>query len=106
MMIFQICHSEVRKVEDPRIEAYDRYSLKLHKKAAALLLEHSDACFFAAKKLGTIKVQGKSGMTTKTVSGDRIIYSNNDPAYLAKNRYNLPDELPMDWNAIREEMLK
>ena len=45
MMIFQICHSEVRKVEDPRIEAYDRYSLKLHKKAAALLLEHSDACF-------------------------------------------------------------
>jgi len=106
MMIFQICHSEVRKVEDPRIEAYDRYSLKLHKKAAALLLEHSDACFFAAKKLGTIKVQGKSGMTTKTVSGDRIIYTNNDPAYLAKNRYNLPDELPMDWNAIREEMLK
>jgi hypothetical protein len=97
MMIFQICHSEVRKVEDPRIEAYDRYSLKLHKKAAALLLEHSDACFFAAKKLGTIKVQGKSGMTTKTVSGDRIIYTNNDPAYLAKNRYNLPDELPMDW---------
>jgi len=71
-----------------------------------LLLEHSDACFFAAKKLGTIKVQGKSGMTTKTVSGDRIIYTNNDPAYLAKNRYNLPDELPMDWNAIREEMLK
>jgi len=103
---FQICHSEVRKVEDPRIEAYDRYSLKLHKKAAALLLEHSDACFFAAKKLGTIKVQGKSGMTTKTVSGDRIIYTNNDPAFLAKNRYNLPDELPMDWNAIREEMLK
>jgi hypothetical protein len=45
-------------------------------------------------------------MTTKTVSGDRIIYPNNDPAYLAKNRYNLPDELPMDWNAIREEMLK
>ena len=106
MMIFQICHSEVRKVEDPRIEAYDRYSLKLHKKASALLLEHSDACFFAAKKLGTIKVQGKSGMTTKTVSGDRIIYTNNDPAFLAKNRYNLPDELPMDWNTIREEMLK
>ena len=70
------------------------------------MLEHSDARFLAAKKLGTIKVQGKSGMTTKTVSGDRIIYTNNDPAFLAKNRYNLPNELPMDWNTIREEMLK
>jgi hypothetical protein len=107
MMIFQICHSEVRKVEDPRIEPYDRYSLKLHRKASALLLEHSDACFFAAKKLGTIKVQGKSGgMTTKTVSGDRIIYTNEEPAFLAKNRYNLPDEIPMDWETIRGEMLK
>jgi hypothetical protein len=106
MMIFQICHSDVRKVEDPRVEAYDRFSLKLHKKAAALLLEHSDACFFAAKKLGTIKVQGKSGMTTKTIAGDRLIYTNNDPAFLAKNRYNLPDELPMEWSAIREAMLK
>ena len=45
-------------------------------------------------------------MTTKTVSGDRIIYTNNDPAFLAKNRYNLPDELPMEWPAIREAMLK
>ena len=45
-------------------------------------------------------------MTTKTVSGDRIIYTNEEPAFLAKNRYNLPDEIPMDWKIIREEMLK
>ena len=56
MMIFQICHSEVRKVEDPRIEAYDRYSLKLHKKAAALLLEHSDAVSYTHLTLPTKRI--------------------------------------------------
>jgi hypothetical protein len=60
-----------------------------------------------------MKVQGKGGnMTTKTVNiqdggvDTRVIYTQEKPAYLAKNRYGLPEELPMDWSIIREEMLK
>jgi hypothetical protein len=107
MTIIQIAHNQIKKVEDPRIEPFDRHELKLHRKAADLLLEHSDACFFASFKLGTVKVQGKGGnMTTKAVSGDRVCYTVEKPAYLAKNRYGLPEELPFDWATIREEMLK
>ena len=107
MTIIQIAHNQIKKVEDPRIEPFDRHELKLHRKAADLLLEHSDACLFASFKLGTVKVQGKGGnMTTKAVSGDRMCYTVEKPAYLAKNRYGLPEELPMDWATIREEMLK
>jgi hypothetical protein len=107
MTIIQIAHNQIKKVEDPRIEAFDRHELKLHRKAADLLLEHSDACLFASFKLGTVKVQGKGGnMTTKAVSGDRVCYTVEKPAYLAKNRYGLPEELPFDWATIREEMLK
>lgn len=107
MTIIQIAHNQIKKVEDPRIEPFDRHELKLHRKAADLLLEHSDACLFASFKLGTVKVQGKGGnMTTKAVSGDRMCYTVEKPAYLAKNRYGLPEELPMDWKIIREEMLK
>jgi hypothetical protein len=45
-------------------------------------------------------------MTTKAVSGDRVIYAVEKPAYLAKNRYGLPESLPFEWETVREEMLK
>lgn len=106
-MIMQIAHNQIKRFESPEIEAYDRHELKLHRKAADLILEHSDCCFFANYKLGTVQVKGKGGnMTTKAVSGDRVIYCVEKPAYLAKNRYALPESLPFDWETVRAEMLK
>ncbi len=107
MVIVQVAHNQIQKVEDPRIEHYDRHTIKLHRKATDLLVEHADAVFFGAFKLGQVQVKGKGGgMTTKAVSGDRVVYTQDSVAYLAKNRYGLPEELPMEWSAIREEMLK
>ena len=106
-MIMQIAHNQIKRFESPEIEAYDRHELKLHRKAADLILEHSDCCFFANYKLGTVQVKGKGGnMTTKAVSGERIIYCQEKPAYLAKNRYALPETLPFEWETVRAEMLK
>ena len=105
--IMQIAHNQIKRFESPEIEAYDRHELKLHRKAADLILEHSDCCFFANFKLGTVQVKGKGGnMTTKAVAGDRILYCQEKPAYLAKNRYALPESLPFDWETVRSEMLK
>ena len=44
-------------------------------------------------------------MTTKAVSGDVVAYCREKPAYLAKNRYALPDQLPFSWPEIRKAML-
>ena len=105
--IMQIAHNQIKRFESPEIEAFDRHELKLHRKAADLILEHSDCCFFANFKLGTVQVKGKGGtMTTKAVSGDRVIYTKESTAYLAKNRYGLPEMLPFEWETVREEMLK
>jgi len=105
--IMQIAHNQIKRFESPEIEAFDRHELKLHRKAADLILEHSDCCFFANFKLGTVQVKGKGGtMTTKAVSGDRVIYTKESTAYLAKNRYGLPEMLPFVWETVREEMLK
>jgi hypothetical protein len=107
MTILLIAHNQIKRFESPEIEPYDRHELKLHRKAGDLILEHSDCCFFANYKLGTVKVQGKGGqMTTKATQGDRVIYTQEKPAFLAKNRYALPPEMPFEWSAIREEMLK
>jgi len=49
----------------------------------------------------------------KATSGERMIYLSSDASYEAKNRYSLPDELPLSWPAFakaigwakREEVL-
>ena len=106
MITLQIAHNQIKRFESPEIEAFDRHELKLHRKAADLVLENSDCCFFANYKLGTVKVQGKGGtMTTKAVAGDVIAYCREKPAFLAKNRYALPDTLPFDWKEIRSAMI-
>ena len=108
MMVLQIAHSHIIKFESPEIEAFDRFTLKLHRKASDLILEHSDCCFFANFKLGTAQVQGKGGkMTTKAVQGERVLYTIERPAFLAKNRYGLEAELKFDaWDTVREGIIK
>lgn len=107
MTVLQIAHNQIKRYEDPSQEPADRHEIKLHRKAADLIVEHSDAVFFCNYKLGTVQVKGKGGgMTTKTIAGDRKIFTEQAPGYLAKNRYGLPSEMPMDWQAIREEMIK
>ena len=46
MIIFLIAHSEIRKQEDPRVEPFDKYIIKLHRKASDLVSEYSDVIFF------------------------------------------------------------
>lgn len=107
MVICQICHSDVRTFHDPETESYDQYVLKLNKSASSLVQENADAIFFLTYKKGTVKTQGgKGGDTMKVVQGDRTIYAEQSSSYLAKNRYQLPKELPFDWLAIREMIIK
>jgi len=37
-------------------------------------------------------------------AGTRAIYTEERPAFLAKNRHRLPPELPLDWNALTQAM--
>jgi hypothetical protein len=35
-------------------------------------------------------------------SGERLVYTNEKPAFQAKNRYSLPDSLPLSWQALQD----
>ena len=106
MTILHICHNIVKRVESPEISPYDQNQIKLHAKAAALVSEWSDCVFFTNYKLGEVKVKGKGGqMNTKAVSGERVIYTEERPAFHAKNRYGLDFEMPFDWKEIRNAII-
>lgn len=97
-----LAHSHVKPFNDPLGNPFDRYELRLHKGTSALWLGWSDCCLFmcfdvtvkTARRNAAIDVKGKA------VDARRVVYTSKDAAYDAKNRYNLPEELALDWKAF------
>ena len=106
MTVIQIAHTDIRRFDSPEHEPYDRYVIKLHARAAALLQEHSDVVLFANYRISTVKsdVGFNKKVTRALGSGERVLYTAERPAFLAKNRYGLPDVLPLDWQAFAAAM--
>lgn len=106
MTIVMTAHSQVVRVEDPTMPAYDRHGLKLHKRAAALAEEFADVILFAALQTNTVTEDaGFSGKRVRATStGERIMHTVGQPAFLAKSRYSLPSPLPLAWEAFAQAM--
>ena len=112
MGVILIAHAKVERFEDPEAPAYDRYSPRVHKHAAALLCEWSDAVLFATRKFRT-ETQDAGFGRERTIAvglgkdgGERILRTVGGPSCIAKNRYNLPTELPLSWEALAKELTK
>lgn len=97
MHIVLLAHSWVKPFKNPEGEDYDRYELKLNNKAAGLLKEWSDCVLFANYE--TFAVEDKRTKRVKGVDNDgaRIMHTSRRAAFDAKNRYNLPEHLPLSW---------
>jgi AAA domain len=106
MTVIQIAHTDIRRFDNPESDPYDRYVIKLHARASALLQEHSDVVLFANYRISTVKsdVGFNKKVTRALGSGQRVLYTNERPAFLAKNRFELPDSLDLDWQAFAEAM--
>ncbi len=96
-----IAHSKIERFESPETESYDRYSPKLHKHAAALVQEWADEVLFACYRVMTRATDEGFGKerTRGLGTGERLLRTTERPAHLAKNRLDLPDELPLLWDA-------
>lgn len=99
MSIIMLAHSVTAQFKNPEGADYLRYQVGLHPKAAGLFREWSDAVLFAryesTVKSDKRKVQGVS-------TGRRIMETQWNAAWDAKNRYSLPEFLPLDWSALDE----
>lgn len=92
-------HSLLKKFEQPdEMGAYDRYELKLTKYVAPLVKEWADTILFANYK--TYVISDENGKK-KASGGNRVMYTSHHPCWDAKNRDNLPEELPFDFEQIK-----
>ena len=104
-----LAHSEVRTFNSPVVDPYDRYVLKLHKHAANRLTEWCDNIFFGDHRV-IIKKEGE-GFSKKSKGigqGERVLYTEERPAFLAKSRMELPFEIDIPkidgWAAISQHI--
>lgn len=100
-----VSHSMARKFERPDEEgAYDRYELKLSRKTAPMVKEWADMLLFLDYKVLVETESDKKGNVTKAKAkgGRRIIRTTHHPCWDAKNRFGLPDELPLSYDSIAQ----
>jgi len=95
MNIILLAHSQIKSFKNPEGDDFDRYEMKLHHKAGGLLQEWADEVFFASYET---YAHEKKGRVRGISSGARIIHTTRTAAYDAKNRHDLPSELPLSWD--------
>lgn len=102
MAVVLIAHCEIKRFDSPETEPYDRYQPKLQARSSALVREWCDAVLFANYRTIVKKAEvGFNKEVSRGIStGERLLYTSERPAYMAKNRYALPESIPLAWEAF------
>lgn len=108
MNIIIVAHTTVKSFNDPEHEPYDRYSLKLDKRNDALIREWADYVLFAnwdtrvnqkTDKMGN-PLPGLEGKAKAKSYGKRLLFTQRSAAFDAKQRFAIPERLPLEWQAF------
>lgn len=92
-------HAKPRKFELPEEAGqFDRYEMKLSRQVAPLLKEWCDMLLFFNYKTYVVATESNR---KKAQGGKRVMYTSHHPCWDAKNRFNLPEELDMDFSSIK-----
>lgn len=108
MAVILIAHTTIKRFDSPEVEPYDRYQPKLQDRSNALIREWCDAVLFANYKTIVKKDDvGFNRTSNRGIStGERLLFTSERPAFMAKNRYGLPDSIPLAWDAFAEAIAK
>lgn len=97
-------HAALRKFEQPdEMGSYDRWEMKLGSKTtnkiSPLIKEWADIVLFCNYKTMVVQTD-KDGKKHKAQGNRRVMYTQHHPCWDAKNRYGLPEEIPMEYAQI------
>lgn len=94
-----VAHAKVSRTSPPdQTDGYDRYELKLTKQVAPLFKEWADLVLFCNYRIQV--VEGSDGRLKAQGGKERIMHASHSAAWDAKNRFGLPDEMPMEFGQL------
>jgi hypothetical protein len=107
MTVVLVSHAEVIRVEDPRAPTFTSYSPKLNKRARALVVDACDVVGFLAEDLRTVSDDSGFRERVRASAGNgRYLFLEGRPAFAAKNRFRMPEKVPIPINFDFSELSK
>lgn len=106
--VIMLAHPEIKRFDSPVTDPYDRYKVKLRKRATAFICEKVDILAFINYR---ISIKTKEVARQKTVSHaeggkDRVINLTEGAGFVAKNRFTMPDSIKYIKGKGYEELSK
>lgn len=106
MTVVLLMHAEQKTYQNPSGPDYDRFIPKLNERLSGMLREWVDLVLFGNYEvlLKSKRKEGDDRALTERAKikggGARVIYTNPRPAFMAKNRDDLPDVMAMDFGEL------
>lgn len=90
-IVLMLAHAVAEDYSDPEVSSLKRFTPRLHKTARSLVAEYVDVILLATRQFGAAKGD---------VNNPRIVRTEASPFQVAKSRYQIPAELPLDANTV------
>lgn len=90
-IVLLLAHALAEDYSDPEVTALKRFTPRLHKTVRSLIAEYVDAVFFATRRFGAAKGDADN---------PRVVRSEATPYQVAKSRFSIPSEMPLDANVV------
>ena len=100
--VLNICHAKILRINPPDNAEYSKYCIKVsdsnkeNDDSRMFLKEWSDCLLFCNYDMTIDSSQGKARRQ------ERVVYTASAPAWEAKNRYGLPEKMPMTAESMSE----
>lgn len=106
--VVMLAHPEIVRFDSPTSDPYSRYSVKLHKRANALVREQADIVAFLNYRISLKEKEVGPKKTVAHAEGgkERQIHLNEGPGFVAKNRFSMPDTIKYQKGKGYEELSK
>ena len=90
-IILLLAHAVAEDYSDPEVSSLKRFTPRLHKTARSLVAEYVDVILLATRSFGAAKGDQNN---------PRIVRTEASPYQVAKSRFSIPAELPLDADAV------
>lgn len=106
--VVQLAHPEIVRFDSPTSDPYSRYTVKLNKRANALVRERADIVGFLNYRISLKEkeVGHKKTVTHAEGGKERQIHLNEGAGFVAKNRFSMPDTITYRKGKGYEELSK
>lgn len=99
--VVYVSHLAVVKHKSPDNEDYDIFSIVMnHEKSRECYIDDVDAVLYC--KLKAYTTETESGRTIIKSTSDHVIIPGVNEGNVSKNRFNMPAEIPMTFDAIKQ----